>query len=60
MSKGEVAFMLLWVVLAIFTFVYSFTLPLIPMIIEIMFSSINIVVSTLFIITWIKQLRGKE
>ena len=56
MSKGEVAFMLLWVILAVFTFVYSFTLPLMAMILELMFSCINIVASTLFIITWIKQL----
>ena len=60
MSKGEVAFMLLWVILAVFTFVYSFTLPLVAMILELMFSCINIVASTLFIITWIKQLKGKN
>ena len=60
MSKGEVAFMLLWVILAVFTFVYSFTLTFIPMIIEIMFGCINMVASTLFIITWIKQLKGKN
>ena len=60
MSKGEVAFMLLWVILAVFTFVYSFTLPLTAMILELMFSCINIVASTLFIITWIKQLKGKN
>lgn len=60
MSKGEVAFMLLWVILAVFTFVYSFTLPLTAMILELMFSCINIVASILFIITWIKQLKGKN
>ena len=60
MSKGEVAFMLLWVILAVFTFVYSFTLLLTAMILELIFSCINIVAATLFIITWIKQLKGKN
>lgn len=60
MSKGEIAFMLLWVILAVFTFVYSFTLTFMAMIFELIFSCINIVAATLFIIACIKQLKGKN